>query len=78
MHEYEYRLVIIYESFIKPIVRLIDCVHKEENEQSLLEELHIENLDLEVVQMVEKKEDFYECFTNFIPTEPNCLEICQK
>ena len=48
MHEYEYRLVIVYESFIKPIVRLIDCVYNQENEHGLFEELHIENINLEV------------------------------
>ena len=59
MHEYEYRLVIIYESFIKPILALVDCVHDEENETGLFEELNIHSLDLQVAEMVEQKQDFY-------------------
>lgn len=62
LREYEYRLVMLYESFIKIYLDLIECVNKEEKGISVKEEVGAKNLDLSIEKMVTEKQAFYECF----------------
>lgn len=78
LREYEYRLVMLYESFIKIYLDLIECVNKEEKGISVKEEVGAKNLDLSIEKMVTEKQAFYECFQNFEINNTHCLQVCKE